>query len=224
MQLLNVSTVNNMLKKISYVLLLCMTITLLGGCQTGNEGNKQNNNNADGQNGQELTEIVDYAASVELDKASATVKQEVTVKTFVDGDTVHFHVPTSVMQNGVLKARFLSVNTPESTGKIEEWGKKASKFTVQSTAASPWDSDSSAPVRLLFPSRCCIGLHTPGTSLFSRKARLLREYRLSSPQSPRHNSLYFYSPSATVPRRGQAQSGLFSRYPVPNRDATPSDG
>lgn len=124
----NVSTMNSMLKKISYVLLFCLTITLLGGCQSDKKpGNEQINSDS----GQEaaLTEVVDYAASIELDMATATKKQEVTVKTFVDGDTVHFHVPTSVMPNGVLKARFLAVNTPESTGKIEEWGKKASKFT-----------------------------------------------------------------------------------------------
>ena len=29
----------------------------------------------------------------------------------------------------MLKARYLAVNTPESTGKIEEWGKAASRFT-----------------------------------------------------------------------------------------------
>lgn len=150
MQLLNVSTMNNMLKKISYALLLCMTITLLGGCQPSNGGEKQNNNNPTNAPG--LTEVVDYAGSVTFDKASGTASQEVTVKTFVDGDTVHFHVPTSVMPNGVLKARFLAVNTPESTGKIEEWGKKASKFTkeklsgatsiiIESDTAS-WNADS----------------------------------------------------------------------------------
>ncbi len=76
-----------------------------------------------------LGQEADFAASVQLNLRSETVKQEVTVKTFVDGDTVHFHVPVSVMEDGVLKARFLAVNTPESTGKIEEYGKAASAFT-----------------------------------------------------------------------------------------------
>lgn len=74
-------------------------------------------------------EAVDYAASIELNMASETRKLEVTVKTFVDGDTTHFHVPESVLPTGVLKARYLAVNTPEVTGKVEEWGKKASEFT-----------------------------------------------------------------------------------------------
>ena len=73
--------------------------------------------------------VVDYAGSFTLNMRSETLKQEVTVKTFVDGDTTHFYVPTSVMESGVLKARYLAVNTPESTGKIEEYGKKASEFT-----------------------------------------------------------------------------------------------
>ncbi len=74
-------------------------------------------------------ESVDYAAQVKLDQSSATLKQEVTVKLYVDGDTTHFNVPASVSDNGVLKARYLAINTPESTGKIEEYGKKASAFT-----------------------------------------------------------------------------------------------
>ncbi len=73
----------------------------------------------------------DYAASLELNMASFTAKQEVTVKNFVDGDTVHFNVPEEVMESGVLKARFLAVNTPESTGKIEPYGKAASNFTKE---------------------------------------------------------------------------------------------
>ena len=62
---------------------------------------------------------------------SSTAKLEVTVKTYVDGDTVHFHAPTDVMEDGVLKARFLAVNTPESTGKVEEYGKTASLYTKE---------------------------------------------------------------------------------------------
>jgi len=74
---------------------------------------------------------VDYAASVKLDSASGTVQQAVTVKAYIDGDTTHFFVPSSVIPGGVLKARYLAINTPESTGKIEEWGKKASNFTKE---------------------------------------------------------------------------------------------
>jgi len=78
-----------------------------------------------------LPELVDYAGQIELKLNSDTVKEEVTVKTFIDGDTVHFNVSADVHPSGVLKGRFLAINTPESTGKIEEYGKAASAFTRQ---------------------------------------------------------------------------------------------
>jgi len=78
----------------------------------------------------------DFAGSVTLNMLSETVKQEVTVKTFIDGDTTHFHVPASFSPDGVLKARYLAINTPESTGKIEEYGKKAAAFTREKLSAA----------------------------------------------------------------------------------------
>lgn len=75
--------------------------------------------------------VVDFASELKLNIGSFTLKQEVTVKNFVDGDTVHFNVPVSVMPEGVLKARFIGINTPESTGKIEQYGKAASAFTKE---------------------------------------------------------------------------------------------
>ena len=80
--------------------------------------------------------VVDYAGTMKLDLNSYTAKVEVTVKSFVDGDTVHFFVPEEVMAGGVLKARFLAVNTPESTGKIEEYGKAASNFTKEKLSSA----------------------------------------------------------------------------------------
>ncbi len=77
----------------------------------------------------EEAEWTDFAGQVALDMNSDTVKQVVSVRTFVDGDTTHFNVPESVEPTGVLKARYIACNAPESTGKIEEWGKAASRFT-----------------------------------------------------------------------------------------------
>lgn len=107
-----------------------------------------------------VDEIKDYASEVKLDMSSDTVKQEVTVKTFVDGDTTHFHVPSSVMEDGVLKARYLAINTPESTGKIEEYGKAASTFTKNTLSSaesiivesddSSWNVDSTGDRHLVW--------------------------------------------------------------------------
>ena len=77
----------------------------------------------------EVTLAEDIVSTLKLDMSSDTAKQEVTVANFVDGDTVHFNVPKTISEDGVLKARFLGVNTPESTGKVEEYGKTASLFT-----------------------------------------------------------------------------------------------
>ena len=73
----------------------------------------------------------DYAANVQPAGSGTAVSQIVTVHTFIDGDTVHFNVPESVNETGVLKARFLAVNTPESTGRVEEYGKAAAAFTKE---------------------------------------------------------------------------------------------
>ena len=74
-------------------------------------------------------DLVDYVSELKLDMSSPTLKQEATVKAYVDGDTTHFYVPSSVSSTGVLKARYLAINTPESTGRIEEYGKAAANFT-----------------------------------------------------------------------------------------------
>lgn len=105
-------------------------------------------------------EPVDYAGQLRLNMASETVKVEVTVKTFIDGDTTHFYVPESVSENGILKARYLAINTPEVTGKIEPYGKKAAAFTkeklsgavsiiIESDTAT-WNFDSTGDRRLVW--------------------------------------------------------------------------
>jgi endonuclease YncB( thermonuclease family) len=93
--------------------------------------------------------------------SSETAKQEVSVKSFIDGDTTHFNVPySSVIPDGVLKARYVGVNTPESTGKIEEWGKKAASFTkdhlkdatsiILESDGMEWETDSTSERHLVW--------------------------------------------------------------------------
>lgn len=110
-------------KLFALTLVFCLMMGVMVGCG-------ENPQTTD-PSGSPNVETVDYAAQLKLNMNSSTLKQEATVKTYVDGDTVHFYVPESVMPGGVLKARFLAVNTPESTGKIEEYGKAASNFTKE---------------------------------------------------------------------------------------------
>ena len=133
---------------------LCIILGCLAGC------NSDSGNQPEVTTTEPTAENVDYAGAVELDMNSETAKQEVTVKAFIDGDTTHFHVPNSVVDTGLLKARYLAVNTPESTGEIEPWGKKASNFTREklSTAVSiviesddaNWNADSTGGRHLVW--------------------------------------------------------------------------
>ena len=55
---------------------------------------------------------------------------EVTLKSPIDGDTAHFYA-VEHNQTEVLKARFYGIDTPESTGNVQPYGKKASTFTKE---------------------------------------------------------------------------------------------
>ncbi len=125
---------------VSLLLAALFVIPVMAGCAGGsNEGG------GTGQGGEQGgANLVDYVSQLHLDLNSETVKQEVTVRQFIDGDTTHFTpVTNSTLTNynankdtfaktyGYIKARYLAVNTPESTGDVEKWGKTASNFTRQ---------------------------------------------------------------------------------------------
>ena len=75
-------------------------------------------------------EHVDYVAQLKLDLNSKdTLKEEVKVYNHVDGDTTHFYSNNKLAKDGILKARYNAIDTPESTIKVEAWGKAAANFT-----------------------------------------------------------------------------------------------
>ena len=76
-----------------------------------------------------LADETDYAVRHQPGEKTGTRLMEATVRTFVDGDTTHFSVPEDQFPGGVLKGRYLAVNTPECTGKVEPFGQAASDFT-----------------------------------------------------------------------------------------------
>ena len=100
-----------------------------------------------GEGNQEGTQHVhvDYVGSTKLDMASDSLKIEATVKSYIDGDTTHFYVEESAeFLDGVVKARYLAIDTPESTGRLEEWGKAAAantKETLKNAYAIMLESD-----------------------------------------------------------------------------------
>ena len=118
----------NKFAKLFSTLFLTTVIALpfMVACDSGNEDKNG------GNEGNELPAFVDYASELKLDLSSDTKKQEVTVRLFIDGDTTHFDPKGSAdisFVGGYIKARYLAVNTPESTGDVEKWGKSASNFT-----------------------------------------------------------------------------------------------
>lgn len=137
-------------KLLSLLVVFCLLVTCFAGCKGGK----------DVTSGGASGEFIDYVEKTKLQLESSTKKQEVTVKSFIDGDTTHFIVPTELSADGTLKARYMGVNTPESTGKIEEYGKKASNFTKEklSTATSiivesndhVWNVDSTGGRHLVY--------------------------------------------------------------------------
>lgn len=110
---------------ISLLLLLATLIASLVACGEPDEEQPEGNVH------------VDYVAETKLDmNDTSTLKQEVTLKRHIDGDTTHFNVPTTFDPTGVAKARYLCVDTPESTGSIQEWGKTASNFTKERVSSA----------------------------------------------------------------------------------------
>ena len=140
----------NIYRLLLLVLALCIAVSSIVSCDL--IGGSTGDGNNGGDQGGELAPFVDYVADVKLDKASGRLYTEAKVKTFVDGDTTHFDVDKSVSSTGVLKARYLAIDTPESTGQIEPWGKKAAAYTktilssatsiILESDTSRWDLDS----------------------------------------------------------------------------------
>lgn len=171
-----------MMNKLSKLLIILVVISMLAGCFTacdvvngllgkdqptetpdeGNQGGEENPGENPGEGDpEEEIEFIDYASQVKFDPNSGRVWAEVRVKSYIDGDTTHFiPVGTTIGEMGYIKARYLSINTPESTGIIEPWGKKASNYTktqlMQATSiiiesdTATWNLDSTGGRYLLW--------------------------------------------------------------------------
>lgn len=135
---------------LSLIVLTVISLTALFGCGPTKTGESAQ---------------IDYAATVTLDLTSKETKKLIAntnAYMHIDGDTTHFRqldqtnktseLPESVQRLKVFKARYLAVNTPESTGEIEPWGKLASRFTKNKLASAEsivlesngpeWETDS----------------------------------------------------------------------------------
>lgn len=157
-----------MKRSLLFLLILVVAITVLVACGESGVTTQDSTSASVGESTTVTTAVettthvhIDYAATVQPGDDSVSVKQVVKgVHAYIDGDTTHFDVNTLVNNSDVVKARYLAVNTPESTGKIEEWGKAASKFTKETLKKATsimiesdtlkWDIDSTGERCLLW--------------------------------------------------------------------------
>ena len=118
-----------MKKSIKFLLsiLSLVTATSLVGCGTkdGDKPVKGDKNWVDYANNGSVQLKLDYK-----DKDFFTDGVgEVTLWSKIDGDTAHFTPVVKTTSSETIKARFYGIDTPESTGKVEEYGKEASNYT-----------------------------------------------------------------------------------------------
>ncbi len=119
------------MKKLKYFFLFLLTVALGISLTACNE--TESDNPTPKPNPSENIPDVDYVAQTKLNisvtSSSNFFGEEgiafATLVRNVDGDTAVF-----IVNGQEVTARFLGVDTPESTGQVEEWGKTASKFTA----------------------------------------------------------------------------------------------
>ena len=135
---------------------------LITGCQNGN-GDKSKSSECDSclvRQGDDkdndlptpVTDSLKFAQANELEGKKFAGPDEnavdhlgyVSLKSCTDGDTANFEQDDYLDEYGntvSIKTRFLGVNTPESTAKVEPWGKKASLFTKHKLEEAQADAD-----------------------------------------------------------------------------------
>ncbi len=119
----------NMKRKPLSLLLLAVSILGLASCAS-----------TDASSSSSTYQYVDYAGDgsvkLQLDFEGKSFWkdgiEQVTLYQTIDGDTAHFTTKEkNTKGDTLLKARFYGIDTPESTGKVQEWGKPASNYTSE---------------------------------------------------------------------------------------------
>ena len=136
------------MKILSKLFTLVLTIGMLGGCApTTSEPTTVTPPESTGPTtvtGPNMEDFVDYVhtdtrARLTLDYKNLDGSSrnfftdgigQVELRNAIDGDTAHFN-PVNATGNEYIKTRFYGIDTPESTGQIQLWGKSASKFTSE---------------------------------------------------------------------------------------------
>lgn len=114
------------------LLLSLLGVMSLAGCNGPTNDPSESTSGSDSQD-----EWIDYvhngSIKLEYDYAGRDFYKDgigqVSLKTAIDGDTAHFSPEIKTTSKENIKARFYGVDTPESTGKVQPYGRPASNFT-----------------------------------------------------------------------------------------------
>lgn len=126
------------MKKI--ILPLIVSALLLVGCERGEPVSSSSEDGGTSlSTTSELAEWIDYInsdeAKINLDYEGRDFYKdgigEMELRMCIDGDTAHFNPVITTTSSEPVKARFYGIDTPESTGKVQKWGKEASDFTKE---------------------------------------------------------------------------------------------
>lgn len=115
---------NGILRKISLLFLLPWMMT---SCRKTNPSSVKSLEKVDYVNNGSIKLNLDYQNKDFFTDGIA----QVYLKSPIDGDTAHFYTTKDKNsdEKGIVKSRFYGIDTPESTGKVEPYGKPASNFT-----------------------------------------------------------------------------------------------
>lgn len=113
------------MKKILFSILLFLGVILICGCETGDKKNLYTSDNYDWKTPE--TDKLKLTADWEGKDFITDGIGEVTPTRYVDGDTTVF----KTSKNVEITVRYNGINTPESTYRIEPWGKAASIYNKQ---------------------------------------------------------------------------------------------
>ena len=131
------------MNKLIKLIIPFLLVSSLVGCQNkpadeskadeSSEVESSETSDSDGREG-----FIDYVHTNETARLSLDYKGhdfytdgigEVTLRTAIDCDTAHFNPVVTTTSTLAIKARFYGIDTPESTGRIQPYGKGASNFT-----------------------------------------------------------------------------------------------
>ena len=129
------------IKKLSSYLLTLLAAITLSSCtgvnnltsKPDNEGNTSEGEKVPVRGDENWIEYInDPAVRLTLDYKNRDFYKDgigqVNLKTVIDGDTAHFEPIVKTTSSLLIKSRYYGIDTPESTGRIQQWGKPASKF------------------------------------------------------------------------------------------------